>query len=59
MPAGIRWARIFVLGALNFAIFPSMLFIAAYRLPGGVAAAIGAVQPLHPVIRAEEPSIRP
>jgi len=31
---------------LNFSIFLSMLFIAAYRLPGGVAATVGSVQPL-------------
>ena len=46
LPTGIWWARIFLLGALNFSIFLSMLFIAAYRLPGGVAATVGAVQPL-------------
>ncbi|MBJ6128406.1 DMT family transporter [Microvirga splendida] len=46
LPTGTWWARIFVLGALNFSIFLSMLFIAAYRLPGGVAATVGAVQPL-------------
>ncbi|MBA2676708.1 EamA family transporter [Ramlibacter sp.] len=46
LPAGIWWARIFLLGALNFSIFLSMLFISAYRLPGGVAATVGAVQPL-------------
>jgi len=46
LPTGIWWARIFVLGALNFSVFLSMLFIAAYRLPGGVAATVGAVQPL-------------
>jgi|UPI0004B17633 probable blue pigment (indigoidine) exporter len=46
LPTGIWWARIFMLGALNFSIFLSMLFIAAYRLPGGVAATVGAVQPL-------------
>ncbi|MDD7911454.1 EamA family transporter [Pseudovibrio exalbescens] len=38
--------RIFLLGAFNFAIFWVMLFVAAYRLPGGVAAIVGAVQPL-------------
>ncbi len=38
--------RVFVLGALNFAIFWGALFVAAYRLPGGVAATLGAVQPL-------------
>ncbi len=46
LPTGIWWARIFLLGALNVSIFLSMLFIAAYRLPGGVAATVGAVQPL-------------
>lgn len=46
LPSGIWWARIFALGALNFSIFLSMLFISAYRLPGGVAATVGAVQPL-------------
>lgn len=39
-------ARIFILGLLNFTLFWSMLFIAAYKLPGGVAATLGATQPL-------------
>ncbi len=38
--------RIFLLGGFNFAIFWSLLFVAAYRLPGGVAATLGAMQPL-------------
>ena len=38
--------RIFLLGALNFTIFWSLLFVAAYRLPGGAAATLGAIQPL-------------
>ena len=46
LPKGIWWLRVFVLGALNFSVFLSLLFIAAYRLPGGVAATIGAIQPL-------------
>lgn len=46
LPSGIWWLRIFILGALNFSIFWSMLFVSAYRLPGGVAATVGAVQPL-------------
>ncbi|MCA0908632.1 EamA family transporter [Ruegeria marisrubri] len=46
LPKGIWWLRIFVLGALNFALFWAFLFIAAYRLPGGVAATVGAIQPL-------------
>ncbi|MBN9889218.1 EamA family transporter [Salipiger abyssi] len=44
---GRDWlGRVAVLGLLNFALFWSALFIAAYRLPGGVAATLGAVQPL-------------
>ncbi|MGB3417538.1 MAG: EamA family transporter [Mesorhizobium sp.] len=46
LPRGVWWARILILGALNFSIFWSLLFVAAYRLPGGVAATVGAVQPL-------------
>ncbi|WP_138468737.1 EamA family transporter [Poseidonocella sp. HB161398] len=43
----LAWlGRLAVLGALNFSIFWAALFIAAYRLPGGVAATLGAVQPL-------------
>lgn len=46
LPKGIWWPRTFLLGALNFSFFWSMLFISAYRLPGGVAATVGAIQPL-------------
>ncbi len=46
LPKGIWWARTFLLGALNFSFFWAMLFVSAYRLPGGVAATVGAVQPL-------------
>ncbi|WP_028745467.1 EamA family transporter [Rhizobium mesoamericanum] len=46
LPHGIWWARTFVLGALNFSFFWAMLFVSAYRLPGGVAATVGAIQPL-------------
>jgi probable blue pigment (indigoidine) exporter len=52
LPTGIWWPRVFVLGALNFSIFLSMLFVAAYRLPGGVAATVGSVQPLFVVFLA-------
>ncbi len=38
--------KIVVAGALNFSIFWWLLFVAAYRLPGGVAATVGAIQPL-------------
>ena len=40
------WGRLLVLGGLNFTVFWSLLFLAAERLPGGVAATAGAVQPL-------------
>jgi probable blue pigment (indigoidine) exporter len=46
LPTGVWWPRVFALGALNFSIFWAMLFLSAYRLPGGVAAAVGAVQPM-------------
>ncbi|MER8702043.1 MULTISPECIES: EamA family transporter [unclassified Mesorhizobium] len=46
LPTGIWWLRSCVLGALNISIFLSMLFVAAYRLPGGVAATVLSVQPL-------------
>lgn len=46
LPQGIWWPRTVLLGALNFSFFWAMLFVSAYRLPGGVAATVGAVQPL-------------
>jgi probable blue pigment (indigoidine) exporter len=45
-PAPIWWWRFLVLGIVNFAAFFPLLFYAAYRLPGGVAATLGTVQPL-------------
>ncbi|OJX79690.1 MAG: ABC transporter permease [Magnetospirillum sp. 64-120] len=46
LPKGAWWGRALVLGALNIALFQAALFVAAYRLPGGVAATLGAIQPL-------------
>lgn len=46
LPQGIWWLRVIILGILNFSLFWWLLFISAYRLPGGVAATVGAVQPL-------------
>jgi probable blue pigment (indigoidine) exporter len=46
LPTGSWWWRTAVLGALNIGFFQALLFIAAYRLPGGVAAMVGGVQPL-------------
>ncbi len=45
-PSLVWWGKVFILGALNFSLFWWLLFEAAYRLPGGVAATIGAIQPL-------------
>lgn len=52
LPAGVWWLRTFVLGALNISIFLSLLFVSAYRLPGGVAATVAASQPLMVVFLA-------
>lgn len=46
LPEGAWWWKAAVLGLLNFGAFFALLFVAAYRLPGGVAAMVGAVQPL-------------
>lgn len=42
----VGWRRLTVLAALNIGVFQALLFVAAYRLPGGVAAVVGAVGPL-------------
>ncbi|MGO4841363.1 EamA family transporter, partial [Rhizobiaceae sp. 2RAB30] len=52
LPQGLWWGRVLVLGALNFSIFWWLLFVAAYRLPGGVAATVGAIQPLIVIVLA-------
>ena len=41
-----QWGQLLVLSALNIGFFQALLFIAAYRLPGGIAAVVGAIQPL-------------
>lgn len=46
LPKGGWWWRATALGALNIGFFFALLFLAAYRLPGSVAATIGAIQPL-------------
>lgn len=45
-PVGAWWLKSAVLGTLNIGGFFALLFYAAFRLPGGVAATLGAVQPL-------------
>jgi probable blue pigment (indigoidine) exporter len=45
LPRGVWWARAALLGTLNIGLFFALLFVAAYRLPGGVAAVLGALGP--------------
>ncbi|MBN3115856.1 EamA family transporter [Pectobacterium brasiliense] len=45
-PVRRDWWRVLVLSALNIGVFQALLFVAAYRLPGGLAAVLGAIQPL-------------
>ncbi|MEM7798593.1 MAG: EamA family transporter [Chloroflexota bacterium] len=46
LPQGIWWWRALVLGVLNIGLFFSLLFVATFRIPGGIVATIGAFQPL-------------
>ncbi|MEU1194623.1 EamA family transporter [Streptomyces sp. NPDC005813] len=46
LPRGIWWGKAVVLGALNIGAFFPLLFLSAYRLPGGMAAVVGSVGPL-------------
>ena len=45
LPRGTWWWRAAVLGTLNIGAFFPLLFYAAYHLPGGVAAIVGALGP--------------
>ncbi|MFE9440445.1 EamA family transporter [Streptomyces sp. NPDC006602] len=46
LPKGGWWWRAIVLGVLNIGAFFYFLFLAAYHLPGGVAALVMSVQPM-------------
>jgi probable blue pigment (indigoidine) exporter len=46
MPTRKWLLRVLVLGTLNIGAFNYLLFVAAYRLPGGIAAMLMAVQPM-------------
>lgn len=49
----LSWlGRVFLLGSFNFAVFWALLFVAAYRLPGGVAATLGALQAMMVIFMA-------
>ncbi|MFD4430590.1 EamA family transporter [Nocardia sp. NPDC058497] len=63
LPRGIWLGRAAVLGVLNIGAFFPLLFLAAYRLPGGVAGVLGAVAPMialgfAAVLLAEAPTRR-
>ena len=45
-PRGVWWWRVAVLGTLNIGAFFVLVFIAAYRLPGGTAATLTATAPI-------------
>ena len=46
LPQAREWPRLLLLSLLNIGAFQALLFMAAYRLPGGIAAVLGAIQPL-------------
>ncbi|MGI5154490.1 EamA family transporter [Microbispora sp. CA-102843] len=63
LPRGVWIWRAAALGVLNIGAFFPLLFLAAYRLPGGVAAVLGAVGPLFALVfaallLAERPTVR-
>jgi probable blue pigment (indigoidine) exporter len=45
-PRAAEWGRTALLALFNFGLFFPLLVVAVYRLPGGVAAAVGGLQPL-------------
>ncbi|MCW2793648.1 MAG: protein of unknown function transrane [Nocardioides sp.] len=46
LPRGVWWWRTLVLGTLNIGAFFALIFVAAYRLPGGTAATLTAITPI-------------
>jgi probable blue pigment (indigoidine) exporter len=46
LPSGVWWWRSLVLGLSNIGMFFPLLFLAAYRLPGGLASTLQATSPL-------------
>lgn len=45
LPKGKDWLKVIILGILNMGLLQMMVFVAAYRLPGGLAAILVALQP--------------
>ncbi|MBA2954710.1 EamA family transporter [Nocardioides sp. MAH-18] len=46
LPRGVWWWRALLLGTLNIGAFFALIFVAAYRLPGGMAATLTATAPI-------------
>lgn len=46
IPKRSEWPTVVLLGFLNIGFFQAMLFVAAYRLPGGLAAVLSSTQTL-------------
>ena len=46
LPRSDEWGIVALLGFLNIGFFQAMLFVAAYRLPGGLAAVLSSTQTL-------------
>ena len=46
LPHGVWWWRVLVLGTLNIGAFFVLIFVASYRLPGGMAATLTATAPI-------------
>jgi len=46
LPKPGQWPKLLLLSLLNIGLFQGLLFVAAYRLPGGLAAVLSAIQPL-------------
>jgi probable blue pigment (indigoidine) exporter len=62
-PHGAWWWRTAILSALYIGVFFPLLFVSAYRLPGGVASTLGSVGPLVTLVLAaallsERPTVR-
>ncbi len=45
-PRGVEWRHLGMVSLFNFGVFFPLLIVGVYRLPGGVAAATGGLQPL-------------
>jgi probable blue pigment (indigoidine) exporter len=64
LPRGIWWWRAAALGVCNIGLFFPLIFLAAYHLPGGLAATVQAASPLAvmalalPIIRERPGAIR-